>query len=267
VTKTRDTGHLPGAGLLLGVALGGFLDGILLHQVLQWHHLLSAVEAPAARDPRVQILADGLFHALMYLLAVVGLALLWRSRQPFAAPAGGRVLWAWLLIGFGIWHVIDAVVFHWVLQIHHIRMDSQPLLWDALFFAFGLAVAFWGWRRLRAVGAEDPGGPRGGAAVLSAAVLAAGVWAAWPPPAGTQVLVLFAPGTRPAQAFDALARMDARTVWVDRSGTLWAVQLARPQDAQALYARGALLVSNSAVALGCFSWSRPAAAPPPALTL
>lgn len=27
------------AGGLLGFALGGFFDGILLHQVLQWHHL------------------------------------------------------------------------------------------------------------------------------------------------------------------------------------------------------------------------------------
>lgn len=26
---------------LLGVGLGGFVDGILLHQVLQWHHLLT----------------------------------------------------------------------------------------------------------------------------------------------------------------------------------------------------------------------------------
>ncbi len=263
MTAAQDTGHLRGAGLLLGLALGGFLDGILLHQVLQWHHLLSAVDSPAVQDPRVQILVDGLFHALMYVLAVVGLVLLWKSRQPFARPAGGRVLWAWLLIGFGAWHVIDAVVFHWVLQLHHIRMDSQPLLWDAIFFALGIAVMLWGWRSLRAAKAEGTGGTRGGAAALSAAVVAAAAWAAWPPPAGTQVLVLFAPGTRPAQAFDALARVDARTVWVDRSGTLWAVQVARPADARLLYARGALLVSSSAVGLGCFSWSRmpPAAAP------
>ena len=45
-----DAAHsLRGAGLLLGMALGGFFDGILLHQMLQWHHLLSGaggVEAP-----------------------------------------------------------------------------------------------------------------------------------------------------------------------------------------------------------------------------
>src|SRR3978361_245537 len=80
------------AGYLIGIALGGFFDGILLHQVLQWHHLLSLVDSPVLKDIRAQILADGLFHVLMYLIALWGLALLWRSRQAFAQPAGGRML-------------------------------------------------------------------------------------------------------------------------------------------------------------------------------
>ena len=32
-------------GLWVGLSLGGFFDGILLHQILQWHHLLSGVDA------------------------------------------------------------------------------------------------------------------------------------------------------------------------------------------------------------------------------
>jgi uncharacterized membrane protein len=28
--------------LLLGLGLGGFIDGIVLHQVLQWHHMLTS---------------------------------------------------------------------------------------------------------------------------------------------------------------------------------------------------------------------------------
>ena len=30
------------AGLLLGMGLGGFFDGIVLHQLLQWHHMISS---------------------------------------------------------------------------------------------------------------------------------------------------------------------------------------------------------------------------------
>src|SRR5919112_322861 len=65
-------------GYVLGFALGGFFDGILLHQILQWHHLLSAIDGG---DIRFQVAADGYFHALMYGVAAVGLWLLWASRN------------------------------------------------------------------------------------------------------------------------------------------------------------------------------------------
>ena len=35
------------AGYSLGFGIGGFFDGILLHQVLQWHHLLSGKRTTA----------------------------------------------------------------------------------------------------------------------------------------------------------------------------------------------------------------------------
>ena len=35
--------HFPvSAGILFGLGLGGFFDGIILHQVLRWHHMLSS---------------------------------------------------------------------------------------------------------------------------------------------------------------------------------------------------------------------------------
>jgi Predicted membrane protein (DUF2243) len=39
----RDTARTRprGPGILLGVGLGGFVDGIVLHQILQWHHMLT----------------------------------------------------------------------------------------------------------------------------------------------------------------------------------------------------------------------------------
>src|SRR3954465_10961416 len=66
---------------VLGFALGGFFDGILLHQVLQWHHFLSLVEGRPFEDLQLQILADGVFHIFVYALALLGLLLLWRLGQ------------------------------------------------------------------------------------------------------------------------------------------------------------------------------------------
>jgi uncharacterized membrane protein len=135
--------HWP--AFLLGFALGGFFDGILLHQILQWHHLLSAVDSAAFRKLPVQILADGLFHALMYLLAALGLWLLWRARRDVGRLARDRRVLADFLIGFGLWHVVDGIVFHWLLGLHRIRMEAEnPLFWDLVFFIPGMLLVLAG---------------------------------------------------------------------------------------------------------------------------
>jgi uncharacterized membrane protein len=247
--------------LWLGLALGGFFDGILLHQILQWHHLLSKVEA--VQDMRLQMLADGVFHALMYAVAVIALCMLWRRRDAASGAAASARLWGHALIGFGVWHVIDAVVSHWVTGIHRIRVDSpNPLAWDLVwFFIFGVVPAVWGWWVLRRARTGGGSHGRATAASLAIATLMAGPLAALPTGNANnseQVMVLFAPGVSSADAFEALAQANARVLWVDRSGGLWAVTMREPRDAWRLYRHGALLVSNSAVAFGCFSWSRPA---------
>src|SRR3982750_1109516 len=60
---------------ILGFAFSAFFDGILLHQILQWHHLLSLAHGASFRDVRMQILADGLFHMASYFLAGIGMLL------------------------------------------------------------------------------------------------------------------------------------------------------------------------------------------------
>src|SRR5688500_2753101 len=61
------------SGLLLGLGLGGFVDGIVLHQILQWHHMVSSVDgAPTdtVMGLEVNTLADGFFHLATWLLVV-----------------------------------------------------------------------------------------------------------------------------------------------------------------------------------------------------
>lgn len=263
---TMNPGHHPAAssgsrtlqwaGFLLGFSLGGFFDGILLHQVLQWHHLLSNVQVAALQDMRAQILADGLFHVLMYFIAAWALWLLWKARRDYSAPSADRALWGQALMGFGVWHIVDSVFSHWITGIHRIRVDSpNPLFWDLLWFAvFGVAPLVIGWLLHR-----RSGGDRGrmAAATLALAAAVAAPVAALPAGETDQVIVMFRPGMEGAPAFNALAAADARVLWVDRSGGLWAVSMREPARARELYARGALLVSNSAIGMGCFSWSRP----------
>ena len=240
-------------GAVLGFALGGFFDGILLHQILQWHHLLSLV--PGIDDLRLQVLWDGWFHALMYLIALAGLAGLWRVRQRGAGDWGWPLVGA-VLVGFGTWHVVDTLLSHWLLGIHRIRIDSpNPLAWDLLWLAlFGIVPLLLGWR-LRGAG----GGPgmRGATAmlVLGLATSAAGAWALLPPAETRFATVVFAPGAGPREVFAALDALDARLVWSDRAMGVVVVAVA-PERRWGFYRRGALLVSGAGVPAGCFNWSR-----------
>ncbi len=135
--------------VLLGLALGGFFDGILLHQILGWHHLASGRVASLQWN----LLLDGVFHALMFVLAVAALLVLWHAAKTGAMPGGRRFL-GWVLLGAGGFHVFDALVNHWVLGLHRIHPDGHVLLWDMLFFVLGVVLVLVGWslRRERARG-------------------------------------------------------------------------------------------------------------------
>lgn len=134
--------------VLLGFAPGGFFDGIVLHQLLQWHHLLSLWAE--AEELTWHVLWDGLFHALMYALAALGLWGLWRRGMP-----EGRRLAGAMLAGFGLWNVVDGIVFHWLLEVHHIRVEARhPILWDlGWLVAFGIGPLLAGWALTRRDGA------------------------------------------------------------------------------------------------------------------
>ncbi|MCC2614079.1 DUF2243 domain-containing protein [Neorhizobium petrolearium] len=258
--ETDDRGFpaaLTWSGYALGFGLGGFFDGILLHQILQWHHLLSGIEE-ARQDIRVLILADGLFHALMYVIAAAGLWLLWRSRHAFASGGADRLLFANALMGFGAWHVLDSVLSHWILGIHRIRMDVEnQLFWDLLWFAvFGLVPLALGMLMRR--NSKGDGGRRipKGPAALVIAVSIAGPLAALPAPNDGTVMIVFGPGTTAARAMQGLEASRGRLLWSDASDTVWAVDISGGGDAKQFYDHGALLIGNSILPAGCFIWTR-----------
>src|SRR4051794_8776730 len=119
---------------ILGFAFGAFFDGILLHQVLEWHHFLSLVPG---KDLRTQILADGLFHLATYGVATLGLVLLWRKGN---TRPSDRLVLAWAVLGFSVWQFSDVVLVHWLVGIHRIRVGvPNPTLWDIGWLAvFGM---------------------------------------------------------------------------------------------------------------------------------
>ncbi len=143
---------LAAPGFVLGVGLGGFLDGIVLHQVLQWHHLISSTDAgptDTVAGLEANTLADGIFHGAMWLLTAGGLWWLWRavSRRRIALD---RQLLGWLLVGWGAFNVLDEIVFHALLDLHHIREGGNELAYDLGFTALGVLLVAVGLLLVRA---------------------------------------------------------------------------------------------------------------------
>jgi uncharacterized membrane protein len=138
-------GPLVAAGILLGTGLGGFVDGIVLHQILQWHNMLSARIPPTDLvDMKVNMLWDGLFHAFTWCMTAVGLGLLWRATQRSDVPRSTPTFVGALLLGWGLFNVIEGVVDHHVLGLHHVHPGAGELAWDLAFLGFGAALCLAG---------------------------------------------------------------------------------------------------------------------------
>ncbi len=123
--------------LLIGFGLGAFVDGIVLHQILQWHHLV--VEYRDADDLaglEQNTLWDGVFHLASWTVVLVGLLWLFRRRNAFP-DLGRSAFLGHLLIGWGSFNVVDQVVFHMLLEAHHIRMVEDYQIYDWGYTALG----------------------------------------------------------------------------------------------------------------------------------
>ncbi|MEU7057017.1 DUF2243 domain-containing protein [Streptomyces sp. NPDC046197] len=135
-------------GIVLGVGLGGFVDGILLHQLLRWHHMLSSTNhdhiGVKYYDPHtvsgleMNTVWDGVFHAVCWVAVIVGLGILYsRVVDNRRAVWASRVLWGWILAGWGLFNLVEGILDHQILGIHHVRGGPHQAWWDAGFLVLG----------------------------------------------------------------------------------------------------------------------------------
>lgn len=140
------------AGLTLGIGLGGFVDGILLHQILEWHNMGSSVLPPTTMAAmRQNMIWDGWFHAAVWTITLVGVYLLLADARRGAPLPSARVFTGQLVLGWGIFNLVEGIVDHEILGIHHVRdLPTYIPLYDWLFLAIaGLGFVALGWRLAR----------------------------------------------------------------------------------------------------------------------
>jgi uncharacterized membrane protein len=130
---------------VMGLGLGGFIDGIVLHQILQWHHMLSGDEGGEPMDTvaglEANTLADGLFHVGTWVLVLAATLLVVRAWQRRELAPPWRTHFGLLLAGWGVFNLVEGVVDHQLLGVHHVRDDlGAPLEWDIAFLALGVVL-------------------------------------------------------------------------------------------------------------------------------
>jgi len=109
------------AGILFRLGLGRFFDGIVLHQILQWHHMLTAPGSLPTVCTTCRSTRSGTACSMPPPTSTLSQAL------PSCGGAHGPHLW-WstrlligtMLIGFGAFNVVQGLVDHHSLGLHHV---------------------------------------------------------------------------------------------------------------------------------------------------
>jgi uncharacterized membrane protein len=134
------------AGLMLGVGVGGFIDGVFLHQIFQVHAMLSArLPLNSMANMQENMTADGLFHAAMLLAVVIGIAMLFAAGKRDDVLWSGRMLSGAMVMGWGLFNIVEGVIDHHVLQLHHVVERYGLSGWDWAFLAASAGLVVTGW--------------------------------------------------------------------------------------------------------------------------
>ncbi|HEY9664694.1 MAG TPA: DUF2243 domain-containing protein [Allocoleopsis sp.] len=139
------------AAILIGIGLGGFVDGILLHQILQWHNMLSSVFPPKTiPNLEINMRWDGFFHAATWLITVIGIFMIWHVAHQGISLPGMQWFTGCLLLGWGIFNLVEGIVDHHLLGIHHVKYYPDQVtpisIWDLGFLVVGgLGLMGLGW--------------------------------------------------------------------------------------------------------------------------
>lgn len=101
--------------------------------------MLSARRPPTTvANIEINMFWDGLFHTFTWIMTAAGIALLFRAGRRPEVPWSGRTLVGSLLLGWGLFNLVEGIINHHLLHVHHVVERAGGVsIWDWLFLASG----------------------------------------------------------------------------------------------------------------------------------
>lgn len=141
---------LVAAGTLIGIGMGGFVDGILFHQILQLHNMLSArLPTDSILNIKVNMVWDGLFHAFTWAMTGLGLVLFWKAGKNREVHWSGRTFSGSMIMGWGLFNLVEGAIDHQILGIHHVVERLGLSVYDYAFLGSGVLFILVGFTLIR----------------------------------------------------------------------------------------------------------------------
>lgn len=133
--KLKADKNLFSAAFMLGVGLIGAIDGIVFHQLLQWHHMIDS------HNIHFEIITDGVFTAGFSGILIWGGIKIFKDARNEQLGSSWRTFIGGILVGGGTFNLVEGIVNHHILQVHRVRPAADnPLLYDLAFLASGVLL-------------------------------------------------------------------------------------------------------------------------------
>lgn len=137
------------ACLLVGMGMGGFIDGIVLHQILQWHQMISNKLPPdTLLRKNVNMFWDGIFHVFTWILSFTGIVLILKNQTPIKNRLS--IFTGAVIAGWGIFNFLDSILNHYIFKLHNLRENTTiPEVYNHSFLIFSMILMLSGFLILK----------------------------------------------------------------------------------------------------------------------